>query len=103
MVNFLFDSSQVPHLSAKDIYQGFGVSASTGQAKSKQVRDILKMHQMDPEWCLPSRLDNNPLVWLITVDGFLLDARSAPLEVQEIAYAKGLIPYIPGDQVSDPG
>lgn len=98
MANFLFDSTQIPHMSSKELYQWFGVSASTGQGKSKLVRDTLKMHQMDPEWCLPSRMDSNPLAWLISVNGLLLDTRTAPREVQEIAYAKGLIPYIPADQ-----
>ncbi|MBW4517460.1 MAG: hypothetical protein KME11_19830 [Timaviella obliquedivisa GSE-PSE-MK23-08B] len=52
IVNFLFDSSQDPHISSKDLYQWFGVSASTGQAKSKLVQDTLGTHQMDPDWCL---------------------------------------------------
>jgi Domain of unknown function (DUF6398)/Plasmid pRiA4b ORF-3-like protein len=96
MVNFLFDSSQDPHVSAKEIYQWFEVSPSTGQAKSKQVRDVLDMHQMDPDWCLPSKLDNNPMAWLISLNGLIVDVRSAPRAVQELAHAKGLIPYIPG-------
>lgn len=97
MVNFLFDSSQDPYISATDLYKGFGVSASTGQGKSKLVRDTLNMHQMDPDWCLPSKLDNNPMAWMISVNGFIMDARTAPREFQEMALAKGLIPYIPGD------
>jgi hypothetical protein len=97
MVNFLFDPSQKPHVSAKEIYNWFGVSPSTGQSKSKQVRDILDMRQMDPDWCLPSKLDNNPMAWMISVDGFILDARSVRREIQEEAYARGLIPYIPAD------
>jgi hypothetical protein len=97
MVNFLFDSSQDPHIGAKDLYQWFGVSPSTGQSKSKQVRDTLDMHQMDPNWCLPSKLDNNPIAWMISVDGFILDARSVPRQIQEEAYAKGFIPYLPDD------
>lgn len=32
---------------------------------------------------------------MIMVNGFFVDARSAPRNVQEVAYAKGLIPYIP--------
>lgn len=95
MVNFLFDSSQDPHISAGALYQHFGIGASTGQAKSKQVRNALKMRQMDSEWCLPSRLDNNLLVWLISVNGFMVDARTLPRELQEVALSKGLIPYIP--------
>lgn len=53
--------------------------------------------QMDPDWTLPSRLDDNPLAWLITVDGFIIDARYAPRIIQEEAYRRGLIPYIPED------
>jgi Domain of unknown function (DUF6398)/Plasmid pRiA4b ORF-3-like protein len=101
MVNFVFDSSQNPHVSAKEIYDWFGVSPSTGQSKSKQVRDILDMHQMDPNWCLPSKLDNNPMAWMISVDGFILDARFVRREIQEVAYAQGLIPYIPDDSKSE--
>lgn len=61
MVNFLFDSSQAPHIGSKDLYQWFSVIAIAGQAKSKLVRDILGMHQMDTDWCLSSLLDRNPM------------------------------------------
>jgi hypothetical protein len=37
------------------------------------------------------------MAWYITVNGFIMDARSAPREIQEVAFAKGLIPYIPTD------
>ena len=49
MVNFLSDSSSEPYMSAGDLYATFGVSASTGGSKSKQVRDLLKMHQFSPD------------------------------------------------------
>ncbi len=101
MVNFLFDASQDPHIGVTDLYKGFGVSASTGQGKSKLVRDTLKMHQMDPDWCLPSKLEDNPMAWMISVNGYIIDARSAPRELQEVAYAKGLIPYISGVDAPD--
>jgi hypothetical protein len=95
LVNFLYDSSQSPHISAGDLYDAFGVSSSTGQAKSKQTRDLLKMSQLDPDWTLPSLIDRNPMAWMISVDGLLVDARSMPRHIQEVAYAKGLIPYLP--------
>ncbi|PZO14657.1 MAG: hypothetical protein DCF25_14675 [Leptolyngbya foveolarum] len=98
MVNFLFDPSQNPHISASELYEIFGVSASTGQAKSKKVRDTLKMSQLDPNWGLPSKMDSNPLIWMLEVGGFIMDIRSAPRELQEVALEKGLIPYIPGAQ-----
>ena len=93
--NFLFDRSQDPSMSATDLYAAFGVGQSTGGAKSRIVRDLLDIGQLDPNWCLPSKLDSNPMAWMITVDGFILDARSAPRNIQEMAYEKGLIPYIP--------
>jgi hypothetical protein len=97
-VNFLQDPSQSPHMTSVQIAEGFGVSQQTMQTKSKIIRDKLDMMQMDPEWCLPALLEDNPLVWMLEVDGFVIDARSAPLEFQQEAYRLGLIPYVPGDK-----
>ena len=47
---------------------------------------------------LTSRLDDNLLVWMLEVNGFLMDIRMAPREAQVAAYEKGLIPYIPADR-----
>ena len=94
-VNFLFDTSQTPHVPASQIASYFSLSSSTMQAKSKQIRDVLDMYQMDPNWTLPSKVDDNPLVWMIQVNGLIIDARYAPREIQEEAFRKGLIPYIP--------
>jgi len=98
MINFLFDKSQTPHISAKELYKKFGVGESTGNVKSKAVRDMLGMFQMDPNWSLPSRLQSNPMAWMVSVNGLLGDARRMPREVQEIAFEKGFIPYIPDDR-----
>ena len=98
VVNFLFDKSQTPHMSAAELCKAFGVSQSTGSAKAKVVKDVLGLFQLHPEWCLPSKLESNPLVWMLSVNGLMVDIRSMPREVQEIAYQKGLIPYIPADQ-----
>lgn len=100
MVNFLFDASQTPHCKAQDIFSHFGLGASTGQNHSKKIRDALDMTQMDPNWTLPSRLGDNPLVWMLQVNGLMVDARRMPLEVQELAFAKGLIPYVPGHKAA---
>jgi len=95
MVNFLFDSSQTPHVSSSQITSSFNLSSSTMQAKSKHIRDLLSMYQMDPAWTLPSRIDENPLIWMLEVNGFIVDARHAPRAIQEEAFHKGLIPYMP--------
>jgi hypothetical protein len=51
---------------------------------------------MDPRWTVPSMMDRNPLVWMLSVNGILMDIRYAPRGAQEEAFRKGLIPYIPG-------
>ncbi len=97
-VNFLHDRSQKPHMRLGDIDAWFGISESTGGAKQAAIRKMLKIHQLDPNWTLPSRLADNPRVWMIEVNGFMVDIRDAPREVQEIAFNKGFIPYIPADR-----
>lgn len=94
-VNFLHDSSQQPHVKTPEIDQHFGVSMGTGQAKSKMIRDLLKMRSFDPEWTLPSRMDRNPMAWMIQVNGMIVDARWMPRQVQEEAFERGMIPYLP--------
>jgi hypothetical protein len=37
----------------------------------------------------------NPLIWMLQVNGLVMDMRYAPREIQEEAFLKGLIPYIP--------
>ncbi|MDX2344494.1 MAG: DUF6398 domain-containing protein [Acidimicrobiia bacterium] len=95
IVNFLFDPSQTPHMKAADLYRAFGIGQSTGQGKSKLVRDLLKMGQLDPAWTLPSRIADNPIAWMVMVDGMVVDIRRMPRELREAAFAKGLIPYVP--------
>ena len=38
---------------------------------------------------------------MIMFDGMIVDARSMPREVQEIAYEKRLIPYIPNGSITN--
>jgi hypothetical protein len=97
-VNFLHDKSQTPYMRLSDIDARFGISESSGAAKLAAIRRMLKLHQLDPNWTLPNRLDANPMVWMLEVNGLMIDIRHAPREVQEIAFNKGLIPYIPADR-----
>ena len=102
-VNFLDDPSQSPHMKTRDIAAGFGVSPATMQAKARILREGLDLIPLHPDWTLPSRLDRNPLVWMLKVNGFLMDIRDAPREAQVVAFEKGLIPYIPADREADEG
>jgi hypothetical protein len=97
-VNFLDDRNQKPHMKLTAIDKAFGVGESTGQGKSMLIRRLLKIRQFDHRWTLPSRMDDNPIVWLLSVNGLMMDIRHAPREAQEVAFEKGLIPYIPADR-----
>ncbi|MBI5882339.1 MAG: hypothetical protein HZB91_04460 [Elusimicrobia bacterium] len=95
-VNFLSDKSRKPHLGAAELCRLMEASQASASAKSGQILDILGAMPLDPRWCLPSRLADHPLAWMITVNGIIMDARSAPREIQEEAFRLGLIPYLPG-------
>ena len=97
-VNFLTDPSQTPHMTAIQIARGLNVSKATMTNKAKVIREELDLFSFHPDWSLPSRMDDNPLAWMLQVNGFLMDIRDAPREAQVVAYENGLIPYIPVDR-----
>jgi hypothetical protein len=94
----LDDPSQTPHCKPSAIYAFFGIAESTGQNKSKEIRNPLKMGPLAPEWTLPSRLADNPMVWMVLVDGLIIDIRRAPVGWQRAAFERGMIPYVPADR-----
>ena len=93
--DFLFDPAQTPHLTGRELCALFGVSQSACAAKTREIRQIFDIVQLDPRWCLPSKLAENPLVWMIPINGVIVDMRTMPRELQERAYQLGLIPFIP--------
>ena len=34
------------------------------------------------------------MAWMIEIDGLVVDARRLPLAIQEVAFQKGIIPYV---------
>jgi hypothetical protein len=102
-VNFLMDPAQNPHMTSAQIANGFGLSVSAMQSKATIIRKALKLFQFHPKWTLPSRVDSNPVIWLLEVNGILMDIRRAPRGVQVAAYERGLIPYIPADRATNEG
>jgi Domain of unknown function (DUF6398) len=93
-VNFLFDRAQELYRTPDELSDAFGVSKSTMSNKARQVRDLLKM-DFSAQWQRAGMLELNPAFWFIQVDGFVVDARSMPAEIQLEAYLRGLIPYVP--------
>ena len=97
-VNFLSDPSTQPHMTLADLCAAFGIGQSTASAKARTIVHLLGVNRLNPSWLLPSLVETHPLVWMAEVNGVPVDLRTMPREVQEIAFAKGMIPYIPADR-----
>jgi hypothetical protein len=85
-------------MTAIELSGWFGLAKSTAGNKAAEVGDLLNLGYMNTEFSLKSITDRNPMIWHLQVIGFLVDIRTAPREVQEEAFRKGLIPYIPDDK-----
>ena len=97
--NFIFDKSQEIHMTAGELASGFGIAASTAGNKANEIHDMFKMHFGNCEWLLPQMIEDNPAIWLLeTSSGFIVDVRTAPLGLQQQAFEKGLIPYVPRER-----
>jgi hypothetical protein len=75
-VNFLFDRSTEPYVTHDNLADAFGLSKSTLGQKGKQIRDTLKMTWAIPEFLRAERIDANPMIWFIEVNGLPFDAES---------------------------
>jgi hypothetical protein len=58
---------------------------------------MLRISQFDWKWMLPSMMNKSSIAWMISVNGLIVDVRFLPRSIQEEAYRKGIIPYVPGD------
>lgn len=96
-VNFLDSKRTLPHMRLADVCVRFGVAPSTGGNKAKAVRNALGIGPWDHRWMLPGRLQAAGLMWLLEVDGLVVDIRGMPRPVQVEACERGLIPYVPAD------
>lgn len=97
-INFLFDKTQTPYISARDLCALFDVSQNSASAKAKQIRDTLNIDLFNHNWLRPSQLGDHPAVWMVSVNGFIVDIRRLPRYIQEEAYRKGIIPYVPAER-----
>lgn len=95
--NFIFDKSNPYAMSAQEIADEFNLSAATAANKASQIKKMFGISYFNAEWMLPEHVRDNPAVWMLMVDGFVVDIRTLPLPIQELAFHKGLIPFVPGE------
>ena len=93
--NFVFDKSMPVHRTADELSRPFGIAPSTAGNKAAEIRKQVRMSPWNTEWMLPELIEDNPAVWMLSVDGFIVDARDLPLDIQQKAARRGLIPYVP--------
>jgi hypothetical protein len=53
----------------------FDVGQSTASAKAAIIRRLLNPNRFDPTWSLRFRIDENSLVWMLDINGILVDIR----------------------------
>ena len=91
-VNFLFDRSQDPHLTADELAERLGVVKSTMANKAALIAKTLDLGMFEPDLTRVAMLERHPMTWIVQVNGFLVDARTLPEELQDEARRRGLIP-----------
>ena len=91
-VNFLFDPTQTPHLTAKQLAEALGVVQTTMANKAGIINRLLDIGIFEPDLTRTTMLEQHPVVWLVEVDGFIIDARTLPTELQDEARRRGLTP-----------
>ena len=91
-VNFLFDPTQHPHLKFDDLSRLIGVSKSALATRARDIMNLLRIMPLEPEYCRRQLLAQNPLAWMVAVNGMVVDARTLPAEVQAQLRQRGLIP-----------
>lgn len=94
-INFLFDRAQQPFMTGDQLSKLTGIPKSTLANKAKLIRDLLNLRPLEPELCRRALLESSPMAWMISVDGFIVDARMMPPETQAEARRRGLIHDLP--------
>jgi hypothetical protein len=91
-VNFLFDRTQTPHMTAKQLAEVLDVVQTTMANKAGIINRLLDIGIFEPDLTRVAMIEQHPMAWLIEVDGFIVDARTLPAELQDEARRRGLIP-----------
>jgi len=98
--NFIFDKSQPIHLTADEMASPFGLAQSTVGNKAAEIRKMFDISYFSPEWSLPQLMQSHPAVWFVQLNGFIVDIRDMPRDIQKLALEQGVIPFLP-DSLED--
>jgi hypothetical protein len=71
-LNFLFDPSHHPHLSASEMCRQMDVSQATAANKSSEIRNLLRVAPFDPELSRRAIEEQSPFRNLVEVAGLVV-------------------------------
>lgn len=92
-INFLFDPTQRPHLTAAQLATAIGAKQTTTATKAGMINRLLDIGIYEPELTRVAMLEQHPMAWIVELsNGMLVDARQLPDELQAEAQQRGLIP-----------
>jgi len=83
-INFLFDKSFEPYLTAEQISEYFGTKNSTVSNKARQIKEMFDMSYFNPEFLTQRMTESNPINDMVMVDGFIVPLSSIPEDLQEM-------------------
>ncbi|MFO7897160.1 MAG: DUF6398 domain-containing protein [Candidatus Cloacimonadales bacterium] len=83
-INFLFDKSFEPYMTAEQISEYFGTKKTTVSNKAKQIKDMFNLWYLSPEFSTQKMIANNPFNNMVVVDGLTIPLESLPADLQEM-------------------
>ena len=83
-INFLFDKSFEPYMTAEQISEYFGTKNSTVSNKARQIKDMFDMWHFSPEFSTQRMNEQNPFNNMVMVDGYILPLDTLPVDLQEM-------------------
>jgi hypothetical protein len=83
-INFLFDKSFAPYVTAEQICEYFGTKKSTVSNKARQIKDMFKMGYYDSDFSTQNMTENNPFNDMVMVNGLIVPLSSIPEDLQEM-------------------
>ena len=83
-INFLFDKSFEPYVTAEQISEYFGTKKSTVSNKARQIKDMLKLGYYDSNFSTKKMTENNPFKDMVMVNGLIVPLSSIPEDLQEM-------------------
>jgi hypothetical protein len=82
-INFLFDKSFEPYMTAEQISEYFGTKKSSVSTKAAQIKDMFKLSYYSPEFSTRKMTMENPFNKMVMVDGFIVPLDTLPPDLQQ--------------------